>query len=235
MKIRISVLRCLKKLTSNFQREPQGSTTCMIYFLKGVLAAKFPGYAEIDVQGVGYGVLIPVSTYDRLPEIGQVVQLRTYLHVREEVMSLYGFQSEFEKEVFLLLNTVSGIGPKAALGIMSVLSVSEIEDALLMAKPEVFSRVPGIGKKSAEKIIVELKDRMGKHFKISRPAGQKMPSGQGVLASVADDVFMGLTQLGFQAQDARKAIDLVLKDHPESNDPSMLLKESISLLTQRKK
>ena len=134
----------------------------MITFLHGKLVEALPTQVTVDVNGVGYELLIPLSSYDRLPLAGQEVKLLTHLAVREDAHVLYGFMTTAERELFrLLINTVSGIGPKIALNILSGMNVTAFRGAVAEGDVKSLSQISGVGKKTAERIVVELKDKVG--------------------------------------------------------------------------
>src|SRR5512140_3308878 len=134
----------------------------MISFLKGKLVEALPTQVVLDVNGVGYEALIPLSSYDKLPQPGQEVKLLTHLAVREDAHTLYGFMTAAERELFrLLINTVSGIGPKIALNILSGIAVTAFRGAVANGDVKALSQISGVGKKTAERIVVELKDKIG--------------------------------------------------------------------------
>ena len=134
----------------------------MISFLRGTVAEKVPTQVTVEVQGVGYDVLIPISSFDALPAIGAEVRLLTHLVVREDAHTLYGFMSGAERDLFrLLINTVSGIGPKIALSVLSGMNPTAFRGAVAAGDAKALSRLNGVGKKTAERIIVELRDKVG--------------------------------------------------------------------------
>src|SRR5258707_4766114 len=134
----------------------------MITFLDGKLVNALPTHAIIDVGGVGYEVSSPVSSYDRLPEPGQPIRILTHLAVREDAHVLYGFMTLTERDLFrLLVNNVSGIGPKLALAVLSGMSVNNFKAAVVNSDVTAISKISGLGKKTAERIILELKDKLG--------------------------------------------------------------------------
>src|SRR5215510_11941984 len=134
----------------------------MITFLHGKLVDALPTQVTVDVHGVGYEVLIPLSSFDRLPTPGHEVKLLTHLAVREDAHVLYGFMSAQERELFrLLINTVSGIGPKIALNVLSGMNVTAFRGAVANGDVKALSQISGVGKKTAERIVVELKDKVG--------------------------------------------------------------------------
>ena len=133
----------------------------MISYVRGALDHKEPNRVIVDVNGVGYEVFVPLSTYQKLPAVGGQTKLRTYHHVREDVMQLYGFLSPDEKEVFELVLAISGVGTKVALSILSFMSVNEFRRAIAQGDMKTLTKIPGIGKKSAERMVLELKDKIG--------------------------------------------------------------------------
>lgn len=134
----------------------------MISFLRGMVADKVPAQVTVDVHGVGYEVLISLSSYDALPAIGAEVRLLTHLVVREDAHTLYGFMSATERDLFrLLINTVSGIGPKIALSVLSGMNPTAFRGAVAAGDVKALSRINGVGKKTAERIVVELRDKVG--------------------------------------------------------------------------
>ena len=134
----------------------------MIASLSGILKSKSPTELLVEVNGVGYAVSIPLSTYSSIGEINAPVVLLTHLHVREDAMQLFGFATEAERHLFKMLISISGIGPKIAQGILSGISVSEIRQHISSGNVSALTAIPGVGKKTAERLIVELRDRIGK-------------------------------------------------------------------------
>src|SRR5438128_1300707 len=132
----------------------------MIAFLRGPLLEKHPNQVIVDVQGVGYDVTIPVSTFSQLPEPGGEVRLRIHTHVREDAIALFGFLTQNEKLLFEKLIGVSGIGPKLAVTVLSGLPIAELVTAIRSNQVDILVRVPGIGKKTAERLVLELKDKL---------------------------------------------------------------------------
>src|SRR3954464_418969 len=134
----------------------------MIAFLEGKLVNSLPTQAAIDVNGVGYEVFIPLSSYDKLPPIGQPIRILTHLHVREDAHILYGFMTAAERDLFrLLVNNVTGIGPKLGLAVLSGMSVNNFKSAVVNSDVTALSKISGLGKKTAERIVLELKDKLG--------------------------------------------------------------------------
>jgi holliday junction DNA helicase RuvA len=179
----------------------------MIASLTGRLASKHPGGVVIDVQGVGYDVLIPLSTYYRLPDPEQPVSLTIHTHVREDAIQLFGFLTAREKDAFLLLLTVSGIGPKLALSVISTLSIDDLSSAILNDDYTVLASVPGIGKKSAGRMALELKDKIEK---ISLGADNMTTKLREPSNRLLDDALSALVNLGYKAADVKDVLKQVM-------------------------
>src|ERR1051325_7648919 len=180
----------------------------MITFLHGRLVEMLPTQVTIDVRGVGYEVLIPLSSFDKLPQPGQEIRLLTHLAVREDAHILYGFMSVAERELFrLLIHSVSGIGPKIALNILSGISVTAFRGAVANGDVKVLSQISGVGKKTAERIVVELKDRIGAAGAWEAMSAQRAlsPEDQKV-----NDAVLALIALGFKQLEAHDAVRKVL-------------------------
>jgi Holliday junction DNA helicase RuvA len=171
----------------------------MIGFLRGVLAAKKPPSLLLDVGGVGYEVDAPMSTFYKLPDVGETVTLYTHLAIREDAHSLFGFASEAERALFRTLIKVNGVGAKLALAILSGLSAEEFHRCVEFQDTARLVRLPGVGKKTAERLIIELRDRLPELDKVTLPgAGTlSMPA-----ASPADDAVSALIALGFKPPEA---------------------------------
>src|SRR5215467_13744816 len=185
----------------------------MIAFLTGRLAFKAPTHLTLDVQGVGYEVHIPLSTYYVLPNLDEVAALNIHTHLREDAIQLFGFLSQSEKESFLLLTSVSGIGPKLALSVLSSLSVTDLVQAIQAGDVEKLATVPGIGKKSAGRIALELKDKLTK-LDPSPSVSSRMP-GEGKLDTTFDDALSALVNLGYRPQEVKGALQQVKKLKPD--------------------
>jgi Holliday junction DNA helicase RuvA len=171
----------------------------MIAYIKGILDHKEPGRAVIDVNGVGYEIFIPLSTYQKLPAIGSSVKLHTHYHVREDAVNLYGFISPDEKETFELLLSISGIGAKVALSILSSASVDGFRRAIAQGDMKSLTQIPGIGKKSAERMLLELKDKVGR-IRIDEEAVMLVESG------AVSDAVSALINLGISPTVAEYAV-----------------------------
>ncbi len=178
----------------------------MIAFLRGQVLDKQPNRLIIDVQGVGYALHIPLSTYYNVGELGTEVELRVYTHVREEALQLYGFLTTLEQEVFEHLIGVNGIGPKLALAVLSGMENAEfIVSCVQRGDVTQLTRIPGVGKKTAERIVLELKDRLTKLISASDLA---VPSASET--KLRDDLISALLNLGYHRPLAQKAVDVVV-------------------------
>jgi len=197
----------------------------MISCLRGELISKMPDTLIIDVSGVGYEVRFCQAGLSRLPETGQEIFIHTYLNVREDALDLYGFMEPQEKEMFLILLHVSGIGPKMALNILTACRPSELSRAILTENILSLTKLPGIGKKTAERLCLELKDKVREvaHY-------EDEPVEDVVLAEdeVTADVLSALQNLGYQKAQAIKALDGVRRGLPE-NQPEPPLEEILRL------
>jgi Holliday junction DNA helicase RuvA len=178
----------------------------VIAHISGTLAQKIPGEAIIDVGGIGYQVFIPLNVFYGLPEIGAAVTLQIYTHVREDALQLFGFQDPAEKQLFLLLLGVSGIGPKLAVNILSGIPTQELSRALKEGDQVRLVAIPGVGRKLAERMIVELKDR----FATIAPAGAESAKADGSSQLLLDAV-SALVNLGYKRPEAEKMVREVLK------------------------
>lgn len=175
----------------------------MIALLTGRVAYKSPDHIILDVNGVGYRVLIPFSTYYELPEEGGSACLHIHTSVREDAIQLYGFRTRLEKSFFQLLISVTGVGPKLARDILSNIQPGPLAQALAQGDIHKLSTIPGIGKKTAERLVLELKDKAGKLDLSSLPAVERreIPADD-----VAEDVISALLNLGYKEPQVRKAL-----------------------------
>lgn len=197
----------------------------MITFLAGKLAAALPTQAIIDVNGVGYEVLIPLSSYDRLPAVGQSVHVLTHLHVREDAHLLYGFMTAAERDLFrLLVNNVSGIGPKLALAVLSGMSVSNFKSAVVNNDVSSLSKISGLGKKTAERIVLELKDKLGVSAVWEAASAAHAPTPE---ESQANEAVLALIALGYKQVDAHKTVRELQEKQPEIKTAEELVKQAL--------
>jgi holliday junction DNA helicase RuvA len=176
----------------------------MITFLNGKLVAALPTQAIVDVNGVGYEVFIPLSSYDKLPAAGQPVQILTHLHVREDAQLLYGFMTAAERDLFrLLVNHVSGIGPKLGLAVLSGMSVNNFKAAVVNSDVVSLAKISGLGKKTAERIVLELKDKVGIAATWEAASAPHAPTPE---QAQANEAVLALIALGYKQVEAHKAV-----------------------------
>lgn len=181
----------------------------MISFLKGSLVDVLPTQVTMNVNGVGYEVLIPLSSFDKLPDPGQEVTLLTYLAVREDAHVLYGFMTRQERELFrLLVHTVTGVGPKMALNILSGMSVTAFRGAVSAGDFRALAQISGIGKKTGERIILELRDKIGEAGAWEASSARRVLSPE---EQKINDAVLALLALGFKQIEAHDAVRGVLK------------------------
>jgi Holliday junction DNA helicase RuvA len=184
----------------------------MIAVLRGSISEKTPSRVIVDVAGVGYDVLVPLSTFYVLGEPGAAVTLRIHTHVREDVIALYGFITRLEQDLFERLIAISGVGPKLALAVLSGIEPAELIRAIRTQDVARLTRIPGIGKKTAERIGLELKDRLPADMQIAEPAPAASTAGD----HLRDDLLSALVNLGYQRPVAEKAVEKVLRVQPEA-------------------
>ena len=175
----------------------------MIEFIEGELLTKGTNYVVVRLGGIGCRLFVSGLTLDALPPVKEEVVLYTYLHIREDEISLYGFLGLEEREAFSLLLTISGVGPKLALAVLSRLSVSELQRAIILGEPAALISVPGVGKKTAERIILELKDKMGKQELL---LAQSRPGLGPDSTGVRREAVSALLALGYSFNEAQKAV-----------------------------
>lgn len=182
----------------------------MIAHLRGTVLDKQPNRVTIDVHGVGYDVAVPVSTFYVVGDAGSEVALRIHTHVREDALSLYGFATRLEQELFERLIGVSGIGPKLALAVLSGIEPADLVSAIQTSDVARLTSIPGVGKKTAERIVLELKDRLPKLRTEAAAAGP-------VPLTIKDDVLSALINLGYHRPLAEKAVDSAVKATPDGD------------------
>ncbi len=181
----------------------------MITFLHGKLGEVLPTQIVLDVHGVGYEVLIPLSSYDKLPAPGHDIKLLTHLAIREDAHVLYGFMTAAERDLFrLLINNVSGIGPKTALNVLSGMSVVAFRGAVANGDVKALSQVSGVGKKTAERIVIELRDKVGAAGAWEASSAQRTLSAQD---QKANDAILALMALGFKQIEAHDSVRVALE------------------------
>jgi len=191
--------------------------------LRGRLLRKSPQEVVVDAQGVGYRVLIPVSTFYKLPDEGGEASLRIHTHVREDALQLFGFATETEELLFSRLIDVSGVGPKLALSVLSGIEAPELVAALRTSDIARLVRVPGIGRKTAERLALELKDKMPSVLESETAAAPTAPH------ALKDDLLSALVHLGYSPAEAEKGVARALKDEPEGRFEDLLRRSLRSL------
>jgi len=175
----------------------------MIAYLKGTLAEKHPTRVVMDVGGVGYEVFIPLSSYDGLPAAGEACHILTYDYVREDTRQLFGFMTEAERRMFVLLMGISGIGPRLAVAALSGLTVRELKAAIIEGDVKRLSSISGIGKRMAERMVVELRDKFSDGEAMEALAGAGEPTEQDTRLR---DAVLALVALGYKQEQARKMV-----------------------------
>jgi len=199
----------------------------MIVFLQGLLTDKTVEHAVIDVHGVGYQADIPLSTYYVLPPMGERVTLRTTLYVREDAMRLYGFATEQERAIFEMLIAVSSIGPRLALNMLSSIPAVELQGCIARAEVARLQTIPGIGRKTAERVVLELQEKVNKLD--AAPSGlprEAMPSDE----QVVGDVVSALLNLGYKRNEAQRAVQAARRERNGRPELETLLKDTLQKL-----
>jgi Holliday junction DNA helicase RuvA len=191
----------------------------MIEYVVGKLASKKPTEAVVDVNGMGYRIQIPTSTFEQLPDPGKPVRILCHLHVREDAMLLFGFISEAERTTFNLLLGVSGVGPKLALAALSALRPDEIRDRIVTGDAAMLTRIPGVGRKTAERLIVELRDR----FEAIDPVDMNS-AGTSSEPTAREDALAALEALGLSRSAADKSIRELMRRYPDVTSAEELIR-----------
>ena len=187
----------------------------MYAYIYGEIIEKEPENLVIECNHIGYNIHIAPGMLSKFPAIGQMARVYTYTGVREDAFWLYGFTSKDELSLFKLLITVSGIGPKAAMGILSVMDVDTIRLAVISQDAKLIAKAPGVGEKSASRIVLELKDKIG-------VASTWEAQQQGTTTQAASDAELAMVALGFKQAEARKCIVKLLKDNPQAGTDELI-------------
>lgn len=195
----------------------------MIEWLSGIVRFKEPQHVVLDVGGVGYGLEVPLSTYERLPAVGEPAEMFTYHYVRAEADELFGFLTPEEREFFEIFIGASGIGPKTSLGILSSIPIGDFARAVANDDIKILTRIPGIGRKTAERMVVELRDKMKKFILSVEAAGGAIESR----SPAVEDAIAGLTQLGTRPAAAAAAVGKAIKSLGENASSEDLLREAL--------
>jgi len=197
----------------------------MIAQIRGVLIHKDPGSVIVDAGGIGYQLLVSLTTFYELPDVRQTVTLHTHTHVREDLLQLFGFSTLLEKDLFQILIGVSGIGPKLAMNILSGISPQELLRSLDRRDVDRLLSVPGIGRKMAERMLLDLQEK-------ARKLGSRWalpPQEKAILEGVAEDVLSALLNLGYKRGQAEKAVESVFQQNPDLS-LEKALKASLKIL-----
>ncbi len=194
----------------------------MIAYLKGTLIHKTPGHVVVETGGVGYAAAIPVSSFVRLGEVGGTVELLVHTHVTDDAIALFGFLSQDEKDMFLKLIGISGIGPKLAMNVLSGIAPDDLADAVRASDVARISLVPGIGKKTALRITMELQDKLDKKEKLLASKG----------SPEKEDLLSALQNMGFRRKEAERAADQTLAAHKPGTEFEKLLRDCLKRLAK---
>ena len=200
----------------------------MIAIINGLLIHKATSSVIVDANGVGYRIFVPLTTFYTLPDTNQPVTLHVHTHVRPDAISLFGFGSGSEKEVFELMLSVSGIGPRLAINILSGISAEELIRAISDENLNRLVSIPGVGKKTAERMILELKDKMLKL--IASDIVYKDNGDIVIFDSTKDDALSALINLGYKSHRAREVVDKIVSESPQSLTLDVLLKKALKIL-----
>lgn len=196
----------------------------MISYLNGELAAVEKEKVIVEVSGIGYGVFMSSRSFDSLPPVGNKIKIHTYMNVREDAVQLFGFLTKEELDFFKLLITVNGIGPKGGLGILSKLSVDELRFSVLSGDVKAICKAPGIGKKTAEKLIIELKDKLDIEEVLNHAEGTASAQVSTVKDEAHTEAIQALVALGYGNAESLRAVKAVALENPTAED---ILKEAL--------
>jgi len=200
----------------------------MIALISGKIVYKGIAHVIVDVQGVGYRVFIPLTTFYELPETGQPITLHIHTNVKEDAINLFGFNTVQERDFFQLMISVSGIGPKIAMNILSGISVPELLNAISSGNVNKLVRIPGVGKKMAERLILELKEKVLKKIMLEKVQEAGVQSRTDDI--LMEDVLSALVNLGYKSSIAQDALDKVLRSSEEELSMDKLLKKTLKIL-----
>ncbi|MGI5850825.1 MAG: Holliday junction branch migration protein RuvA [Caldicoprobacterales bacterium] len=198
----------------------------MFAYIKGTLEEVHPQKVVLEVDGIGYEIMVPESILPKLPETGSQIKLYTYFNVREDIQELYGFYNREEKSIFELLITVSGIGPKVSMAILSVLTPAQLALAIVTDDVKTLCTAPGVGKKTAQRMVLELKEKINHEELI----GQGDPDSGDSTMGRQNEVVEALVALGYQPQEARQAFNAI---ENKEQDVSTMIRLSLKMLDRR--
>ncbi|MDD6480859.1 MAG: Holliday junction branch migration protein RuvA [Lachnospiraceae bacterium] len=199
----------------------------MYAYIKGELAEVYPDFIVIETGGIGYQVFITGQTFSYLPAVGEEIKVYTYLYLREDAMILYGFLTRDDLELFKLLLSVSGIGPKAGIAILSVLDADDLRFAVLSGDAKAIAKAPGIGNKTAQRVILELKDKLSLEDAFEKKT-EHMQEKETAGSQVKNDAVLALTALGYSSTESLKAVSAV--EISEDMDVESVLKAALKHL-----
>lgn len=200
----------------------------MITFVEGTLEEVLPSMIVVNAGGIGYQILIPLSSYSKLPAQGSRIRVLTHHHVREDAQILYGFSSAEERDLFrLLMAHVSGVGPKLALAILSGMAVDQFKSAVVTSDLAAISRISGVGKKTAERVVLELKDKLGVAAEWEAASRENAPTG---IERHLHDAVLALISLGYKQVDAHKAVKAVLPKLSSGSSVEDVVREALKNL-----
>jgi Holliday junction DNA helicase RuvA len=199
----------------------------MIARISGLLTYKSATHVIVDAQGIGYRIYVPLTTFYELPDAGRPVTLNIYTHVRQDAINLFGFTTSEERDIFQLMLGVNGIGPKLALNILSGIAAGELLTAVSQGNLKRLVGIPGVGKKMAERIILELKD---KARKLEASAEPGMRTDAALSGGIREDALSALVNLGYKSRTAEDALDKVCGEQPEGLTLDILLKKAFKTL-----
>lgn len=200
----------------------------MIAYLKGRVHQKSPNRLILDVHDVGYGLEISTQTFEQLPAEGEEVSLLVHHHITDNDQRLFGFLTENEKDLFELLITVKGVGPKLGLTILSGMPAEQITGAIVQKDKSALSQITGIGKKTAERMILELKDKMSEMVDATYPADSRTS----VSGNLKEEAISALESLGFKKRDAEKAVVAAARDNDSEDNVQHLVKKALTKLNR---
>ena len=201
----------------------------MIALISGKIVYKGISHLVVDAQGVGYRIFIPLTTFYELPEAGQLITLHVHTHVKQDAINLFGFYTIQERDIFQLMLSVSGIGPKMSMNILSGVSVQELLRAISSGDVQKLVSIPGLGKKTAERLILELKEKV-----LKKMMADIMPAGDNqerVNQLIKEDVLSALVNLGYKSNIAQSALDKVLQVSAKEMPMEQLLKKTLKILS----
>jgi Holliday junction DNA helicase RuvA len=194
----------------------------LISYIKGTLASKNPTGIIVEAGGIGYEILVPLSSYDRLGDLGSEVEVYTHFHVREDAHILFGFATTAERRLFQFLIGISGVGPRMALSVLSGVGVDDFCEAIVQEEVDFLTSIPGVGKKTAQRLIVELKSRLSEEDVRVAVGGGRVGRGNRVSQAV-----QALVALGFSSPEARKAVDRCIDESGEDVDVEELIRGAL--------